>query len=303
MLDKFQEAFNKLIEKLEGWMEGLVLGLPNFILAILVMGFSVVFVRYLRKWLKKGMGKVSANASINDLIANIGTIIFTGIALFITLGILNLDKALTSLLAGAGVVGLAVGLALQDPIVNTFSGVILSIRKFYNIGDWVNTNGYAGFIEQINLRTTVLRQPDGTRVIMPNKLVIENPLENFNLTNQRLVVVNCGVHYDDDLHHVKAVTLESIKDEFEVVDSDIDFFFTEFGNSSINFELRFLQTVNSWPAYRELQSRAIMTIKKAFDSEGITIPFPIRTLDFDSEKLGSIFECNFTTVRTGKGEN
>lgn len=95
--------------------------------------------------------------------------------LFIVLGILGLDRALTSLLAGAGVVGLAVGLAVQEPLMNLFSGILMSTKSLYNVGDLIETNGYFGKIKKVNLRSTILEQVSGEEVLLPNKSIIHPP--------------------------------------------------------------------------------------------------------------------------------
>jgi small conductance mechanosensitive channel len=290
MLDKIERAFRKLLEQMEGWIDEIVLGLPNFIVALLVMGFALFVTRYLYRYIRKLMSKVSQNASINNLVANISTILFIGVAFFLTLGILNLDQALTSLLAGAGVVGLAVGLALQDPLVNAFSGVILSIRRYYNIGDWVSTNGYEGSIEQITLRTTLLKNPDGTKVILPNKMVVENPLENHSLTQRRRVAIQCGVGYSSDLEAVEKKTKKAIQDHFNVAPNQTEFYWLEFGGSSINFEVRFWQDITNLLEYKAKKSEAIKVIKQTFDKAGINIPFPIRTIDIKPQQIKGILK-------------
>ena len=201
--------------------------------------------------------------------------------LFVVLGILNLDKALTSLLAGAGVVGLAVGLALQDPIINTFSGIIMSVKELYNVGDLVETNDYFGVIEKINLRSTILRTPTGQRVVIPNKDIVQNPLTNYSYSGERRIDVSCGVSYGDDLEKAKDIAVTAIQEGVDHnTNRDVELYFKEFGDSSINFIIRFWIKATSQAKYLTAQSAAIIAIKNAFDKNNIAIPFPIRTIDF-----------------------
>ena len=301
MLDQLQESWNNLLEKLIGWFDALVVALPNIILAALVGGIAVFLSKYIRKSVERFLQKVTGNNTLVSVGSNFITAIFFLITLFLVLSILNLDKALTSLLAGAGVIGLAVGLALQDPMINLFSGVLMSVRDYYNIGDLIETNGYFGTIEKINLRSTVVLSPEGQEIIIPNKHVLQNPLVNFSNNGRRRIDISCGVAYGDDLKEVRSIAVKAIKEGVEYdKDRSVEFFFNEFGDSSINFTLRFWKKITGQAAYLAAQSEAIIALKTAFDEKGITIPFPIRTLDFGvvgGERLDELYPLKQMTAQ------
>lgn len=287
MLEQIEQSLELLWGKLSGWLDSFVLIIPNLLLAILITTVSAFAARYLKKYIEKITAKFVDSQSIINLISNAATIVFWMISIFISLEILNLDTALKSMLAGAGVAGLAVGLALQEPIVNTISGVMLSVKKFYNIGDLVETNGFIGHIAQITLRNTVLTQITGEKVIIPNKDIIHNPIINYSIVGKRKVVLQCGVGYEDDLDRVEVLAKQTIFNRFEEVPSEdaVDFFYTDFGDSSINFTLRFWLNVDSRIGHLQAKSQSIIALKKAFDKAGFNIPFPIRTLDIDKNAL------------------
>lgn len=117
---------------------------------------------------------------------------------------------------------------------------------------------------------------------IPNKLVLENPIKNFSTTAQSRVILGSGVEYASDLEFVRDLVLGTIFERFAAVESkeEVIFLYTEFGDSSINFEVRFW--IDSTSALEVLRARteAIIAIKKAFDENDVNIPFPIRTLDF-----------------------
>lgn len=282
MLLQIQQALQKLIGKLESWLEGFVLALPNIVVALLVLILSYFLARLLKKGARKGLLKATGNRTVVGVLANVIVGAFMVLVLFIILSILNLDDAFTALLGTAGVVGLAVGLALQDPLVNLFSGVLMSVRDKYSIGDLVETNGFFGTIHQINLRSTIILTPSGQEVIIPNKDVIQNPLINFTRSGQRRVELDCGISYGDDLEEVRALAIETIKNSgIDLMeDKPVEVFYKEFGDSSINFVLRFWSATTRQADYYAARNQAIISLKKAFDEHGITIPFPIRTLDF-----------------------
>lgn len=281
MLEQFNEAIGKLYDKLIGWFDQIILMLPNLFIAAIIFGVTVFVARWMKSRVNKVMRKVTNNPTVSSVASSVATAFIVLIGLFIVLKILGLDDFLAGLLASAGVVGLAVGLALQDPLINLFSGVLMSVRQLYNLGDLVETNDYFGNIQKISLRSTIIKGKDGREVVIPNKDVVQNPLTNYTVSGERRVEVACGVSYGDDLEQVKDLvvqTIESIKQRNQ--NKPIDFFYTEFGDSSINFTTRFWLNETEQMPYNLAKSAAIIAIKKAFDANDVAIPFPIRTLDF-----------------------
>lgn len=281
MSESFSEAWSKMIEKLGSWLDVLVLGLPNFLIALLVFVLTIIISRHISSLSLRLLDRSKLQASMKNLISKFVSIVVILFGIFIVLGILNLSKALNTILAGAGVVGLAVGLALQGALANTYSGIVLSYVKYIKFGDWILSNGYEGEVVDIDLRSVTLKQPDNNMVYIPNKLVVENPIKNFSTTAQSRVILGCGVAYGTNLGFARQVVLDTISTSFDAVSKeDIIFLYTAFGDSSINFETRFWIDSTSAIEVAKARSEAIMAIKDAFDKEGINIPFPIRTLVF-----------------------
>lgn len=276
---RFEKSYTTVTEKLESWLDVIISNLPNFVVAVIVFGITYFLSGLIRKYLDKILkGKVD-QASMRSLITTLASIVVIALGLFIALSVLNLDTVLKSLLAGAGVAGLAIGLAVQTSLSNTFSGIYLSVKDVINIGDWIETNGYQGSVADVTLRHTIIREPDNNLVVMPNKMVVENPFKNFGLTKQIRTIVKCGVGYESDLPKVEEVTRNAIENNFHRDESkDIEFHWLEFGDSSINFQVRFWIEADSKLSILEAQSKAIKVIKKAFDENDINIPFPIRTV-------------------------
>jgi len=278
MEEQLGKSVDKVSGKLTGWLDMLILNLPNIILALVIFvvayygsqKLSDLFERMLRSKIKQH--------SIRGLIGNIVSIVTICFGIFLSLSVLNLDKALSSILAGAGVAGLAVGLALQGTIANTFSGIFLAVKDILNVNDFVETNGYRGVVQSINLRYVTLKESDNNLVIIPNNLVVEQPFKNFGLTTQIRTTIECGVGYDSDLKAVRKLAIDTISKEFPQGDKEVEFHYLEFGDSSINFQIRFWVDAKKNKAQLEAKSQAIILIKEAFDNQGIDIPFPIRTL-------------------------
>ncbi|NJW53469.1 mechanosensitive ion channel family protein [Salinimicrobium oceani] len=279
----FDDSIEGIWDKLGEWMDSLILSLPNFLLAILVFSLFVLGAKYFGKILHKVLRFKVRQDSIREITIKIIKVVIVAIGFFVALGLLNLDKVLTSVLAGAGVVGLAIGLALQGTLNNTFSGILLSFLPEIQIGDWIENNGYAGRVIEINLRSIVIREADNNYVVIPNSQVIDAPFKNFSRTSRSRVMVNCGVAYNSDLEMVKRITIQTVSELYpQKGNEEVEFMYNEFGDSSINFVVRFWTEVTSNRDILLARSAAIIAMKKVYDQNNINIPFPIRTLEFNN---------------------
>ena len=275
------ESIKGIWDKMGSWLDSLILNLPNFILAVIVFMLFVYIAKLAAKFADRLLRKKGSQASIRQITTKVVKLLVILIGFFVALGLLNLDKVLTSVLAGAGVVGLAIGLALQGTLNNTFSGVIISFLPELQIGDWVVTNGYAGEVVEINLRNIVVKESDNNYVMIPNSKIIEEPFKNFTRTARSRVMINCGVGYSSDLEFVQKLTTETMQDLFpQRGNEEVEFMYEAFGDSSINFVVRFWTDVTRNKDVLVAKNKGIIAIKKAFDQNGINIPFPIRTIDF-----------------------
>lgn len=282
MKDKLISAWARMIEKLESWLNAIVINLPNILIAIVVFIVVLISSKYISKLVLRILERSQLQRAMKNLISRMISIIVIMIGLFLILGILNLSKALNTILAGAGVAGLAVGLALQGALANTYSGIILSYIKNLKFGDWIETNSYEGEVVDIDLRAVTIKQVDNNLVYIPNKLVVENPIKNYSTTAQSRVILECGVGYESDLRFVKKLTVETVVNNFKDVENkeDVLFLWRDFGDSSINYELRFWINSTSALEVAKAKSETMMLMKEAYDENNINIPFPIRTLDF-----------------------
>ncbi len=275
------KAYQLIVQKLIIWLRELVRLLPNIAVAALILVVGFFIAKLMRNLAKKLFKKIHHNETLKGLFTSLVYIFLLGVTIFAALSVLQLDKAVTSILAGAGIVGLALAFAFQDIAANFMSGIFLSLRRPIHVGDIVQIKAYMGKVEEVNLRDTVIRTFQGQMVIIPNKDVFQNPIENFSLLGKRRMDLTIGVSYGDDLEKVKEVTLQAVAGMKGLTsDQDTSMYYQEFADSSINFVLRLWVKGPEQPDYLQVRSEAIIRIKKAYDENGIMIPFPIRTLDF-----------------------
>ena len=287
-----QNAVTLITDKLETWVKDFIVLLPNLVVAIVVVLIFYLIAKLIRNVAHRVLEKVSRNQAVNNLIL---TIVYTGVVVigfFIALEIMKWDGAVTSLLAGVGIVGLALGFAFQDIAANFIAGVIIAVSEPFRVGDILESGDNFGTVKDINLRTTIVTTFQGVDVIVPNKKLLDEVVINYTNTNDRRVDLSVGVSYGDDLQKVKDVTINAVKAVGSIDNSrDITLFYKEFGDSSINFVIRFWCRTARQLDFLQAQSDAIMAIKQAYDDNDIMIPFPIRTLDFGikgGEKLSEM---------------
>lgn len=278
-----KDSFEGITIKLGEWLDSIILGLPNFILALIVFIIFIFGAKYLGALLDKVLRFKVKQDSIREITIKLVKVVVIAIGFVVALGLLNLNTVLTSILAGAGVVGLAIGLALQGTLNNTFSGIILSFLPEIQIGDWIENNGYAGRVMEINLRSIILKEADNNYAVIPNSQVIDAAFKNFSRTARSRIMVDCGIAYNSNLEMVRELTINTLAEVFpQQRNEEVEFMYNEFGDSSINFVVRFWAPVTSKRDMLFAKSTAIIAMKKAYDANNINIPFPIRTLEFNN---------------------
>ncbi|MDO5606818.1 MAG: mechanosensitive ion channel [Capnocytophaga sp.] len=275
-----EQYWQTAINTIDDLINGFIKHSPNMLLAVLVFAATYYGSSKIHQLTLRLLAKQNIKLSARNIIANIASIVVIIGGAFLVLSIMNLDDFLKAMLGAAGIAGLAVSLALQSTLSNTFAGIILSFIKSVKIGDWVDSNGYSGEILDINMRVTTLLLPDGNQVTIPNKMVIENTLKNYSLSEDSYVIVTCGVDYESDLEYVQKLVTDSVRNELDdyLPETKIIFFYYDFQENSINFELRFRAKSTKTVEIAIAKGNAIKLIHKKFRQHNINIPYPIRVI-------------------------
>ncbi len=282
---EIDKTWNLLVAKLVGWTRDLILLLPNLAVAVLVLVGFWLAAKLVRSLILRLLHRVSHSDQVTRLLAQTVFLAFLAAGFFISLGIVGLQKTVASLLAGAGILGLALGFAFQDIAANFMAGIYLSIEHPFRVGHLIQTKDFLGVVQRIHLRWTEVATPQGQLVLIPNKQVFENPITNFTTPGKRRVDVKLGVSYSDDLAKVRDVTLKTLEQiSVRKPDTGVEMFFEKFGDSTIDLVARFWIDFTSKQAeYLAAQSEAIEKLKRAYDDNGISLPFPTQTLEFKAK--------------------
>lgn len=182
--------------------------------------------------------------------------------------------ATTSFIAIIGAAGLAVGLALQGSLANFAGGVLILIFKPFKVGDVIDAQGYLGSVREISILYTIVDTFDNRRIVIPNGQLANASLTNLSAYETRRCDMTFGIGYADDIDKAKDICKRLIEeDERALKDPEPLIVVGALGESSVDLTVRaWTKSADLWPFYWDMQER----VKKAFDAEGISIPFPQR---------------------------
>ncbi len=182
--------------------------------------------------------------------------------------------ATTSFVAIIGAAGLAIGFALQGSLANFAGGVLILIFKPFKVGDTIEAQGFLGAVDEISILYTIVNTFDNRRIVIPNGSLSNATLVNVSIYDKRRCDMTFGIGYDDDIDKAKGILKRLMEeDERSLTEPAPRICVGSLGDSSVNLMFRvWVPTDDLWPFYWDMQEK----VKKAFDAEDITIPFPQR---------------------------
>jgi small conductance mechanosensitive channel len=279
IIAQISKIVDPITATLDKWFVGGVQIVPNLIIAILILLIFRFLARYGSRFMERILGRASQNIALVSLISAITRIAIVMTGLFFALGVLGLDKTVTSLLAGAGVLALALGFAFQDLTTNFISGAFIAIQRPIKVGDVIETNGFTGKVLSIGLRSVKLDNFAGQQVELPSKDIFQKPIVNFTFSGERRVQMECSIGYKDDLSVVEELALSVVR-KLDFLNSlkPVELNFTRFSEKSIDFEILFWinqDKIGPGPA----KSLAMKAVKKIFDENNIAFPTPAKAIE------------------------
>ncbi|MDX1442996.1 MAG: mechanosensitive ion channel [Gammaproteobacteria bacterium] len=232
--------------------------------------------RWIAKFLGKTTGKLITKAGVDQTLAGfLGTLANVAITVFAAIAAVNhLGVATTSLVAIVGAAGLAVGLALKDSLANFAAGVMIMLFKPFRVGDFIQAGGVTGTVMEIGMVNIHFKTTDNQLVIAPNSSIMGDVITNYTMNPTRRINETIGISYDDDPAKAREIVLGIIQGDERFHDDPAPFVWVnEFGDNSVNLVVRAWTNTD---IYWEVRADLLERIKRAFDEQGISIPFPQR---------------------------
>jgi small conductance mechanosensitive channel len=244
----------------------------KIVIAILVFIIGKWIAKLCSKLTRRAMERAKVDTVLVGFLSNIVFYLLM-IAVIIT-AVSQLGIQTTSFIAVLGAAGLAIGLALQGSLSNFSSGVLIILFRPFKIGDFVEAGGVTGVIDEIGILVTHMHTPDNKGIIVPNSQVMGAHIVNYNAHENRRCDMVFGIGYGDDIDKAKGILMDILNsDERVLKDPAPAVTVSELGDSSVNFNVRpWVNASDYWGVYFDTHE----AVKKRFDAEGVSIPFPQR---------------------------
>ena len=254
--------------------------LPFFFFGLLILilsaGAGLIVTRGTGLFLRR---KVRANLLRNVIARGIGVVVFL-LGVYIILRVSGLTQLALTVIGGTGLFGLAVGIAFRDITENFLASIFLSIQQPFETGDLVEITGITGYVQQLNVRTTILMTLDGNLVQIPNASVYKSNLRNFTSNANRRVDFAVGIGYDDSINEAQEIARKVLESHPAVLnDPEPSVLVDSLGTSTVNLRVYFWLNgrEHSWIKVR---SSVIRLVKLAFQKDGISMPNDAREVVF-----------------------
>jgi small-conductance mechanosensitive channel len=255
--------------------------LENVALVALVLQFALWATRLLSRWLAQraeaARGTDPEAATTVTLLGFVGRVVVWAFALLLGLDQLGFD--VTALVAGLGIGGIAVALAMQNILGDLFASAAIVLDKPFMVGDFIVVGEHAGTVEKVGLKTTRVRSLSGEQLVFSNALLLNAQLRNFKRMNERRIAFAIGVTYETPLEKLRALPgwLKAAVEAQPKARFDRAHF-KSYGDFSLNFEIVYYVLSAEFNVYMDTQQGINLTIYEKLAQEGVQFAYPTRTL-------------------------
>ena len=269
-----------LLHRIQSMGTDFVRILPQLGIALLLLVATFFIAKSARRIAERLLSHTDLRGSLVNLVETLVGVAIWVFGILIAMSIVLPGVTPANILAVLGLGSVAVGFAFKDIFENFLAGVRIMLRKQMRIGDFIRCQDVEGRIEMISLRDTHLRHLSNELVVVPNAYLFKNPVEVVTQSQQRRHTVEVGVAYDVDLDAARTVIRDAVT-ALDPVQKDrpVEVYAKEFGDSSINFLVRWWGGSKPVDAHQS-RDEVVRAIKRALDEAGMEIPFPYRTLTF-----------------------
>ena len=240
--------------------------------AVLIIFVGRWVVKLLLKIIKSALEKTTVEETVRIFVANLLNTLLMVIIFIAAINQLGIET--TSIIAMLGAAGLAIGLALQGSLANFAAGILIVMFRPYKVGDYIEAGSSGGTVLDIQIFSTVLKTPDNKVVVVPNGTIMDSSIINYTGQETRRVDIIASCGYDDDIDKVKDILQDILnQDERILEEPEPRIAVSELADNSIKFIVR------PWVKSSDVLSvkfSILEQIKKRFDAEEISIPYPQR---------------------------
>ena len=253
-------------------MDGVITYGPKLLLALVLFFVGLFLIMLLRKFVSRALKIKKLDPAVSGFILSLIAIGLRILLVIMVLGVVGVPTASLGFVIGAA--SLAIGFAMKNTLANFASGILILILKPFSLGDFIEANGFSGTVREIQMFNTVMTTLDNKRVIIPNSDLSSSSLINYSSETVRRIDVVFGIGYQDDIDHAFSVLKKIVSDD-ERTHNDPEPLIkvVNLGDSSVDINVRVWVDSADFGLYK---MDLLETVKKTFDAEGISFPFPQR---------------------------
>lgn len=262
-----------IIEKLDTWLDGFIKNIPNILVAILVFIAFIYIARFFGRTVKKLLKKRGRD-NFGEILGSFTKWVLLIVGVMLSLTIMSPNLSPADLIAGLGVSSVAIGFAFKDILQNWLAGILILMRRPFEIGDQIVVNGFEGTVERIETRATIIRQYNGKRIVVPNSEIYTNSVKVITANDLIRSQYDIGLGYDQDREKAMQILKETIENT-EGVSSEkpVDVLPWDQADSWLTIRVRWW-TNSDRPDVVKAYSKVILNTQNAMDEAGIDLPFP-----------------------------
>ncbi len=277
-----QKAASPVIGKLDKWALDAVKMLPNLVVAVIVLAIFWLAAVVVGRLVHRMVARFTPYGHVARLLAGLGRLMVISVGVILALSAMSLDRAVASMLAGVGIVSIAIGFASKDIAGDYMAGFIIHFSHPFRTGDMIKTGNFFGYVDDIEMRVTKCRTRQGQGVIIPNRTIIDKEIINYTSLGMRRVDLPIAVSWSEDLARVEELSVkavESLGEPLRNPDRLVEFFYEKFDGTNMNFSLRFW-TRPEQQTYLKAASEALKAVSRAFKENQVELVSSTITLDF-----------------------
>lgn len=268
------------LRELERLARGFIVALPLILIALLILPLAWWASRGVARLIRRFLAPRVESAFLGDVVARAAAIPVFLVGLYIVLQVAGLTQLALSLLGGAGVIGIVVGFAFRDIAENFLASLLLSIRRPFRSGDYIEVDGRQGLVQSMNTRSTVLLSVEGNHIQIPNATVFKNTIVNYTAAPARRVTADVGIGYDDSIGEAQAVIASVLRGHPAVLaEPEPTVLVDSLGAATVNLKAHFWTDGHAFSILK-VRSAVLRLVKRALVEHGITMPDEAREVIF-----------------------
>ncbi len=273
-------SFEPAFDQITAMVRSIVQALPLIVLALIVLPLAWIFASLIARLARHLMRNSTPSPFLRDILARAISLPVFFMGLYIVLEAAGLTRLAVSLVGGAGVLGIVIGFAFRDIAENFLASLLLSIRRPFRAGDYVNVAEYTGYVQSMNTRSTLLLSPEGNHVQVPNSTVFKNVITNFSTAPTRREVLTVGIGYDAQVADAQDIIIGVLSNHAAVIaDPNPLVLVDELGSSTVNLKIYYWFDGENFSQVK-VKSAILRLIKKALVEANISMPDDAREIIF-----------------------